>query len=329
MCLNRLVVVILLKISQQPIADSYLNQYLTMDFGRLPDVSNIDFRLPPDNPFTTQTLTQPQHKPLRVYVGLPIWAAREWLGEIYPASAKNADMLSHYARQYNTIELNVTHYQIPTQETIQKWRAASREGFTFCPKFPQIISHDKQLLHTEALTAEFCTRILELESYVGIPFLQLAPTFSPRMLSVLEQYIQNLPEGFPLAVEFRHPDWFSNQQTWQRTLQMLQKYQKTTVITDVAGRRDVLHQSLPTPQVAIRWIGNDHPSDELRIDQWANRIAEWISSGLEEIYIFVHTPDNISAPRKSLYWIRQLNKTCGLQIAEPRFLPKVVQGTLF
>jgi uncharacterized protein YecE (DUF72 family) len=300
-----------------------------MDFGKLPDVSGIDFRLPSDNPITTQTLSLSEKKTPKIFVGLPVWASKEWLGKIYPNSAKNHELLDFYTRQFNTIELNVTHYQIPTEDTIQKWKAASAEGFVFCPKFPQIISHDKQLQGVEGLTAEFCARVLELTPHLGMSFLQLAPYFSPRQTKLLEHFLNILPPDFPMAVEFRHPDWFQNTWAWEQTMQLLKTHGKTTVITDVAGRRDVVHVTLPIPKLALRWVGNEHPSDYTRIDDWVKRLKIWLAMGLEELYIFVHINDNHLAPELANYWITELNKHCGLNLTPPKFLPKVVQGTLF
>ncbi len=300
-----------------------------MDFGKLPDVSDINFELPPDNLITTKTLSLSEKKKPKVFVGLPVWASKEWLGKIYPSSAKNQDYLYHYTRQFNTIELNVTHYQIPTPDTIQKWREASAKGFVFCPKFPQIISHDKQLQGVEGLTAEFCERILDLKEHLGMSFLQLAPYFSPRQARVLANFLNILPKNLPMAVEFRHPDWFTNMRVWEETMELLKHHQATTVITDVAGRRDVMHATIPIPKLALRWVGNAHTSDYTRIDEWVQKFKQWLQEGLEELYIFVHINDNHIAPELANYWITELNKHCQLNLIPPQFLPKVVQGELF
>ena len=97
-----------------------------MDFGKLENIDNVDFTLPFTHKFTTETLasTAPSSK-MQVYVGPPIWANKEWVGKIYPSNAKDKDFLYHYTRQFNTIELNVTHYQIPTR---RHHRPLARDG---------------------------------------------------------------------------------------------------------------------------------------------------------------------------------------------------------
>jgi uncharacterized protein YecE (DUF72 family) len=301
-----------------------------MDFGKLSkyDLEKVDFSLKSDNVFNEKVLQKTSQKSI-VKVGCPVWANKDWNGKIYPQAAKTQDFLKLYSQQFNTIELNVTHYQIPTDETIERWRNEAVIDFTFCPKFPQIISHDKFLQNTESLTEEFCKQILKLDTFLGMPFLQLAPYFTPKQFPILEKYLKQLPDNLRIAVEFREENWFKNEIIWQETLSLLQGYGHGTVITDVAGRRDVVHQSLSNKIATIRWVGNEHPSDYQRIDEWIQRFKSWFEKGLEELYVFVHVCENTYAPELATYWIQQLNLHCGLDIKSPKFLPKVEQMSLF
>jgi uncharacterized protein YecE (DUF72 family) len=105
-----------------------------------------------------------------------------------------------YGKQFNTIELNSTHYHIPGPDTIDRWRQAVPADFRFCPKFPQLISHEAQLRSTQSLTATFCEAIAGLEEKLGDSFLQLPPGFGPNQLPDLEAFVQFVPETVPLAV---------------------------------------------------------------------------------------------------------------------------------
>jgi uncharacterized protein YecE (DUF72 family) len=302
-----------------------------MDFGKLQDISNVDFSLPPENPLTIKTLDlAPKNQKPNIYIGPPIWANKDWIGKIYPFNAKDKDFLHYYTRQFNTIELNVTHYQIPTFETIQRWKDAAADGFKFCPKFPQVISHDRQLVGCEALTTEFCNAVLGLDEHLGMTFLQLSPTFNPRQIKFLEIYLKSLPLNFPVSVEFRHPDWFKDAKVWTKTCEMLAEMKVGTVISDVSGRRDVVHSTLTTPNLTLRFVGNElHPSDYTRIDAWCNRLITWLEMGLENAYIFVHCGENTFAPELSKYWIERLNTLANLNLQAPKITPQVIQGSLF
>ncbi|WP_138994867.1 DUF72 domain-containing protein [Larkinella sp. C7] len=308
-----------------------------MDFGKLPSVDRVDFTLPPDSPFN-QTIwdkVEPTAVP-EVYIGGPIWANKNYVGRIYPSQTKERDFLYHYTRQFNTIELNSTHYHSPTPGMIEKWKTEAagspiRPRFVYCPKFPQAISHDRALVAAESLTEEFVNAVLSLEEFLGTTFLQLPPTFGPEKWPVLETYLKNLPDDLEVAVEFRHPDWFAKPAIWQRTLERLHVLHRDLVITDVAGRRDVMHMSLTSPRLVLRFVANEgHPTDYERADAWVERLKTWFQNGLQTAYLFIHGGgDNDTAPELIRYWIRKLNAVCGLNLQEPTIRPEVVQGSLF
>ncbi|NJN77285.1 MAG: DUF72 domain-containing protein [Saprospiraceae bacterium] len=54
---------------------------------------------------------------------------------MYPTGTKSNKFLFHYGKQFNTIELNTTHYRIPTLSTIENWRQAVPKDFKFVQKF--------------------------------------------------------------------------------------------------------------------------------------------------------------------------------------------------
>lgn len=98
------------------------------------------FQSPSDHPDTQQTLLKlPSHEPLQVSVGCAKWNRAE-LKVFYPRGTK--DELSYYSRQFNSIELNATHYGVPKKEQILIWKEKTPADFKFFPKIPQSISKD-------------------------------------------------------------------------------------------------------------------------------------------------------------------------------------------
>ncbi|WP_045690330.1 DUF72 domain-containing protein [Hymenobacter sp. AT01-02] len=304
-----------------------------MDFGRLSDLRYVNFRLPPDHPETAGVLARAlpaQPAPPRVYVGCPIWTNKAWLGSYFPAGIKDADYLHHYARQFNSIELNTTHYRIPDATTVRKWRDAVPAAFRFCPKFPQIISHDRALYNADDLTTSFCRAIEGLGQNLGHAFLQLPPTFGPEHLPRLERYLLDFPDYVPLAVELRHPGWFSDHELLAAVSAMLEALGKTLVVSDVAGRRDVLHMRLTSPVAFIRLNGHGLvASDFQRADDWANRLASWLEAGLHTAYVFIHQKDIMHSPVWAQHFLGRLHALTGMGVQPPRIIPQPVQGSLF
>ena len=307
-----------------------------MDFGRLPDLRYVDFRLPPDHPDTAAVLARaaplaPGTAP-GLFVGCPIWTNKEWLGSYFPLGAKEPDYLHHYAQQFNALELNTTHYRIPDAPTVRRWRAAvgAVSGFRFCPKLPRAISHERELYNTDSLTLTFTRAVRELADNLGPCFLQLPPQFGPEHLPRLERFLLDWPADIALAVELRHPRWFAERELRDTTFALLEALGKTLVITDVAGRRDVLHQRLTTPVAFVRLNGHGLlASDFARADAWAERLAGWYTQGLHAAYVFIHQRDVRHAPIWAQHFLGRVHALTGLPVRPPRPIPQDVQGSLF
>lgn len=289
-----------------------------MKFGKLPDIEAVDFTLPPDDPGTGPALARAsdEGRNLKFFIGCTGWAMKEWVGKVYPPGTRSSDYLRAYSRQFNTIELNTTHYRIPDAATITKWYRETPADFRFCPKVPQVISHRRDLgLGSDQLMA-FCESVGQLEEKLGCCFLQLPPYFGIDQLGVLSRFADRFPKHIPLAIELRHESWFNSAQNREAVFEMLEAANIATVITDVAGRRDVLHMRLTNGVVLVRFVGNGlHPSDYTRIDAWVERILRWLQKGLDTIYFFPHEPDNLLAPELAAYlW----EKISGLENVESR-----------
>jgi len=286
-----------------------------MEFGKLPRVDGVDFRLPAEDARSRQVLSgRPAASP-RVYVGPTGWTTKEWLGRVYPPQAAGAALLQHYGQAFTTVELNTTHYRVPDEATVARWREAVPEDFRFAPKFPQEVSHAPVLAEAVEAARLFCARMGGLGEKLGRSFLQLPPGFGPSQASQLAAFLDALPAGYPLAVELRHPGWFSRGWLVPSLFRLLADRGVVAVMTGVAGRRDVLHATLTAPAGMVRFVGNGlHPTDFTRLDAWVERLAGWLAAGVEEVFFFTHEPDNVLAPELSNALVERLNRTCGLSL---------------
>lgn len=305
-----------------------------MDFGKLPSVDRVSFALAPDPPQNAEVLgaLSPRSGARVVYLGATGYNMKPWVGRWYPAGAKDKEFLGHYGRQFNTIEHNTTHYRIPDLATVARWRDEVPADFRYCPKIPQTISHARDLgLHGREIQV-FCDAIRDLDDRLGCCFLQLPPHFGPQYLPVLARFLEVFPKDVPLAVEVRHPAFFSDAIGGEDFFQLLQAHGVSTVITDVAGRRDVCHQRLTTPRALVRFVGNGlHPTDYTRVADWAERLAQWFALGLREAYFFCHEPDNLLTPDLAAHAYSVFSKKIPeAQLRGPApWVPPAQQGVLF
>jgi len=295
-----------------------------MKFGKLPleNLDKIDLSLPEDHPQTKVTLKQasPVIAP-RVYVGCAKWGRKEWVDFLYPKGTSDKQFLDEYVKHFNAIEMNTTFYSIK-KENVKKWAAKAPDGFKFSPKFNRSITHIKRLNEdSQRYTDYFIDCTLAFEDKLGYSFLQLPENYTGKYLDRLDEYLSKLPADFPLCVEFRHAGWFSDSKLFDETFEVLASHHVGAVITDVAGRRDVLHQRLTIPAAFIRFNGYGlHDSDYKRLDEWADRINIWINLGLHEVYFYVHQENEKHTPIIADYFIEQINKRQPLNLPRLQFI---------
>ena len=285
-----------------------------MKFGKLDtDTAALDFSalaLPLDDVEATRRVVSRHHHPAAetpvLYIGATGWGMREWVGGIYPNGTKPRDYLMHYARAFNTIELNATHYRTPDPTTVETWRRAVTEsgnsGFKFSPKIPQSVSHSRDMGATSDAMPRFVDNILGLGDMLGCGFVQLPPHFafssgSAQNLDTLERFLATYAPQLAFGVELRHESWFGETVAFEVLANLCEQYSTPLVITDTLGRRDVLHSRLTTPTAMVRFVTTaDTATTDIRIEAWLDRLDDWFAAGVKAVYFFAHTPDNIAAP---------------------------------
>lgn len=303
-----------------------------MEFGKLNDISQVDFNLPKDADRNQRVLTKSvaASQP-KIYIGMARWGDRNLVGKLYPKGTTAKDYLYHYSRQFNTIEMNTTHYRIPNLDMVAQWKEKTPAHFEFCPKVPQVISHSSDFGESIRATDQFLEALYAFGDQLGLAFLQLPPTLEPRNGGkALFDYLSHWPHDVPLAIELRHPGWFEDDRIGERAFDLLEEHQLSTVITDTAGRRDVIHMQLTNPKLMVRFVGNSlHPTDYERIDQWINRIGKWLAMGLQELYFIVHQPEDSLCIDLAIYLVDHLNRRLKLNLKSPKLMQAGIQKTLF
>ncbi len=287
-----------------------------MNFGKVEHPENIDFSLPDTH---QQTKTQLDESPgfENVRIGCAKWNRKD-LKNFYPRGTK--DELKYYSTQFNSIELNASFYRMFPAEQFKIWHNKATEDFQFFPKIPRIISHTKRLKGTEELIDDFVTNLLPLKEKSGMVFLQMPENFHPKNIDRLEPFFLHWPKGIPLSAEFRHIQWHSDESISRELNDILVKHNIANIITDSAGRRDLLHMRLTNSTAFIRYNGANHKTDYTRLDDWLKRIEEWYKLGLKNLYFFVHQNIEEASPLLSAYFIEKFNKRFNMSMKIPKTL---------
>ena len=132
---------------------------------------------------------------------------KQWVGPFYPDGLPARLHLTYYAERFKALEMDSTFYGTPSETAVQRWARVTPAGFKICPKMPSLITHEKRLVDTDGLTAEFLERMRLLRDKLGAILLQFPPDFSMAEASNLIHFLPQLPEDLRFAVEFRHRSW--------------------------------------------------------------------------------------------------------------------------
>lgn len=263
----------------------------------------------------------------RYHLGCPIWSNRDWIGDLFTATAKPGEFLRQYSTVFNTVEGNNCFYGLPRLETVLRWRDEVAPGFRFCFKFPRVISHERRLRTAAAETTEFLERLSPLAQagHLGPCFLQLPPSFGPADLPALRHYLLALPTEFQYAVEIRHRAFFAKGEEERRLNRLLLDLGIDRVMLDsralfsadpadpdtrtAQGKKPRLpvHAISLGPRPFIRYIGHPDPqANRPFLEPWLDKLELWLNEGREP-YFFAHTPNNRQAPllaRRVHEWLR-------------------------
>jgi uncharacterized protein YecE (DUF72 family) len=170
----------------------------------------------------------------KILVGTASWSDPGFVERWYPRKLPASERLAWYAQHFDLVEINSTFYSAPEPRMVERWCAATPDGFTFDVKLHQLFSFHStpakllppdlqrqvdtdakgKVIPTrdlqEALVKTFlrATAIFRSAGKMGVLLLQLSPAFSPRkhQLNELTPLIEMLNE-YELAIEFRNRNW--------------------------------------------------------------------------------------------------------------------------
>lgn len=283
----------------------------------------------------------------QLYLGLAMWANADWRGGLYPRHAGMNGALEEYARVFGSVEGNTTFYSgAPKPETVAAWAEQAPADFRFCFKLPSALTHERRLAGIEAEFDDFLTALAPLHDRLGPLMVQLPRDFGVDELPRLEALLACWPEGIPCAVEVRHPEFFHKGSAEVALNRLLITHGVDRVMLDVRplfstpadGRAGLMKAQSEKPKrplhvistgarPVVRFIGHfDDAINERYFAPWIDRLTLWIKQG-KTPFLFVHTPDNRSAPDLARRLHARVAEAAGLP-ALPDF-PGEQQARLF
>lgn len=184
-----------------------------------------------------------------LYLGTSGWSYADWEGSLYPVALPSASRLAEYVKHFATVEIDSTFYGTPRRSAVEKWREIVPEGFLFAAKFPQEVTHEKNLVDTRREAETFVHTMQALEDRLGPLLLQLPPSFTVEGMGVLEDFLSTLLQGPRYAVEVRHRSWLGSDLP-----ALLREHGVALTLVDYP--RMPRMEEATTDFAYIRWLGN-------------------------------------------------------------------------
>jgi uncharacterized protein YecE (DUF72 family) len=189
-------------------------------------------------------------------------------------------MLSFYAKQFSTVEINYTFYRMPTESTLLNMVKNVPEGFRFALKANQKITHIQRLRGCENTLKRFLevASVLNDGDHLGPVLVQLPPNFKfDRPL--LEDFLALRPPAFRFAFEVRHPSWYTDE-----TYAVLRKYETALCLSETEKQTppDILTASWTYARLRLE----DYTPKQ--ITAWKKRFDAWLAQGIDGYVYFKH-----------------------------------------
>src|SRR5205814_7090505 len=80
-----------------------------------------------------------------IRIGCSGWNYASWKHEFYEGLPARL-WLEHYARHFDTVEVNNTFYRLPGRDAVANWERTAPPGFLFAIKASRYLTHVKRLL---------------------------------------------------------------------------------------------------------------------------------------------------------------------------------------
>jgi len=233
-------------------------------------------------------------RPGEIRTGTSGWQYADWQGPFYPKGLAKREWLGRYAADFASVELNASFYRLPAQSSIERWRAATPEGFLFSVKAPRALTHFKKLKGCEQGIQEMLARLALFGDKLGPILFQLPPRWHVNV-NRLEGFLAALPDGRRYVLEPRDQSWQCEEVYTilraHRTGLCIAERGGTTSAEVVTG--DFVYLRLHGPDAGG---GGNYRAETLR--GWAARALNWARTG-RDVYLYFDNDQRAHAVRNA------------------------------
>ncbi|MFP4485603.1 MAG: DUF72 domain-containing protein [Campylobacterales bacterium] len=231
-----------------------------------------------------------------IRIGTSGWHFEHWAGEFYPEGLKKEERLGYYKKHFDTVEINNTFYQLPSQKSVEEWREEVGSEFLFCPKASRYTTHMKKLKDPKKSSEKFFKAIEPLGENLGPVLFQLPPKWdvNPKRL---KEFLEVLPEEYRYVFEFRDERWLVDE-----VYEILNKHNAAFCIYDLERFTSPLSVTANFSYIRLHGPSNKAYSGEYGdegINEWKKRVDE-LSQQVDGLFVFFDNDQKSFAPKDAM-----------------------------
>jgi uncharacterized protein YecE (DUF72 family) len=144
-----------------------------------------------------------------IRVGTSGWNYKHWREIFYPKSLPVSRWFEHYAKTFDTVEINNSFYKLGEPETFDAWRKQAPEGFIYAVKCNRFLTHNLKLTRPEEPLDRFFSRATRLKDHLGPLLYQLPPRWK-KNVERLRSFCSLLPKKYQHVIELRERSWIDD-----------------------------------------------------------------------------------------------------------------------
>jgi len=229
-------------------------------------------------------------------IGTSGYVYPHWKGRFYPRSLPQREWLGHYARYFDTVELNNPFYRQPERAQFERWRRAVPDDFRYAVKLNRFITHIKRLkVGADSVERSYGT-LAGLGPKAAVVLVQLPPRMkfdADRLIAFLKLVSRRRRRH---AIEPRDSSWLTDD-----ALEVLRRRGVALCLIDTPHWPSRVATTADFVYLRFHGPGEKYASayTDAMLRTWAERIREWRRQGLD-VFAYFNNDEGGHAPRDAL-----------------------------
>ena len=219
----------------------------------------------------------------RVWIGTSGWSYKHWEnGRFYPPKLSAEEHLAFFAREFQTVEINYSYYQLPPRQTFELWRRRAPDGFLFAVKASRYLTHMKKLNDPEEPLQRLLHNAGGLGDKLGPVLFQFPRRWAlnlPRLVDFLDALRAHPPRRY--AFEFRHQSWLVAD-----VFDCLRASNAALCLPIGWGIPLAVETTADWTYIRFHGGSRSHFFEDDELAPWAKRIRDWRGQGLDSYSYF-------------------------------------------